>query len=351
VAVVEVLVRPRDEGDRAGARERIQAAARHVLVRFVDRRDEDMGALGGGAAENIVPEVEALLYAVAGDVAAGAAVDVESVRAVAKRVVARVAAREYRLYLRSYDEGLADFAGHAANVAMMTAAMLLEASYPEAICADAAAAALLHDTGQLLLPESVRGKPEPLLDARGKHLYRHHPFLGARALLTGGCPPLWIAAALEHHRGMDGHGYPALLSASPPHEAVGMLSLANYVDNKRASIGGRANSPDDALGQALSLADRYFDASAIALFMRALGLYPPGTTVELSDGAYAVVTRANPTDARRPEVELLFGERKGRRFELREFDTVERRYVRSIVRAVPPPIVPLEPEEPHPALD
>jgi HD-GYP domain-containing protein (c-di-GMP phosphodiesterase class II) len=328
---------PRD-GEEAAARDRIRACTKHVLVRFLEVKGDE-GGKQGSSVDYVVPEIEALLYSVQGEIESGEAIDLAAVRATAKRLFGRIAARDYRLYLRSYEEDLADFAGHAVNVAMMSGAMLLEAGLPDASVIEGVAAALLHDIGQLLLPENIRGKPEPLLDAAGKSLYRHHPFLGARALLAGGCPSLWVAVALEHHRGVDGMGYPSLQTPAAPHEAVTVVSLANYIDDKRTSLGGHANTPDGALGEALSLAGRYFDGEAIKYFMRGVGVYPPGTVVELSDGAYAVVTRANPNDARRPEVELILGETARRRYELREFDTVEQRFYRSIVRAAPPPLV------------
>jgi HD-GYP domain-containing protein (c-di-GMP phosphodiesterase class II) len=330
------------------ARERIRESSKHVLVRFLEWGGDDDGRLGAAGDHYAVPEVEALLYAVVADIEAGSRVDLETVRATSRRLLARVASREYRLSLRSYDEDLADFAGHAANVAMMTGAMLLESGVPQAAAVEGVAAALLHDIGQLLLPEDVRGKPEPLLDARGKSLYRRHPFLGARALLAAGCPSLWVAVALEHHRGVDGQGYPALQASTPPHEAVTIVSLANYLDDKRTSLAGGAATPDGALGQALSLAGRYFDPDSITLFLRGVGLYPPGTVVELSDGSYAQVTRSNPNDPRRPEVEILFGAHARRRHELRDFDLADQRFVRSVLCAVPPPIVEVvEDEEPE----
>jgi hypothetical protein len=86
------------------------------------------------------------------------------------------------------------------------------------------------------------------------------------------------------------------------------------------------------------LLGKYFDGRCITLFMRALGIFPPGTTVELSTGESAVVTRVYAGEPLRPRVRLLFGHDAGKRFDLREFDALERRYARSIVRAITPPL-------------
>src|SRR5262249_55801089 len=144
------------------------------------------------------------------------------------------------------------------NVAMMTAAMALEAGYPERTCVDVTAAALVHDVGHMLLPEAIRGLPEPLVEEAARPVFRNHTFAGASGLLYAGCHPLWVATALEHHRGADGQGYPKLESKDPPHELVRIVALANYFDRKRTLLGGVADDPEIALQRALELEEKYF---------------------------------------------------------------------------------------------
>src|SRR5205085_8843755 len=129
----------------------------------------------------------------------------------------------------------------------------VEARIEQNEAADIVAAALLHDVGKLALPVSIRHIPEPLLDDSARAIFRNHSFAGARLLLGWGCPPLWVAAALEHHRGVDGKGYPSLQSI--PHPFVRFVALANFVDCKRTRLAGRDGSPeaDDALRLAAGL--------------------------------------------------------------------------------------------------
>jgi hypothetical protein len=220
----------------------------------------------------------------------------------------------------------------------MTAAMAYEAHFPEPVCVELAGAALLHDVGLLLLPASIRGIPEPLLDERARKQYRHHPFLGARALLAGSCPALWVAVALEHHRGVDGGGYPAFGSTAAPHELVRIVSLANFFDDKRAELNGKVDSPPEVLRMASALEKRYFDPKTLGLFMRAFGLFPPGTVVELSDRQAAIVTRANPGHLLRPEVEILSGPNASKHVDLKALNAIERKHELSIVGAIVPPL-------------
>lgn len=322
--------------DRGHARERLQTQLPHVLLRFAELR-ENKTEDEAERADNLVPGARELLASVEAVVIRGGRVDLKAIRKVARGVLDACVGRTAPLQLRSHDPG-DDGPGHAANTAIMTCAMLLEAGVTDEICVDGTAAALLHDVGCALLPQEVRETPEPLLDEQARKVYRFHPILGARALLLAGAPGTWVEVALQHHRGVDLHGYPALDSDRPPHELARIVGLANFVERKRTSLAGAFEEPEAAMAQCTALLGKYFDGRCIALFMRALGIFPPGTTVELSTGDSAVVTRVYAGEPLRPRVRLLFGHDAGKRLDLREFDALERRYARSVVRAIAPPL-------------
>jgi HD-GYP domain-containing protein (c-di-GMP phosphodiesterase class II) len=333
--------------DRGHARERLQAQLPHVLLRFAELR-ENKTEHEAERADNLVPGAREVLASVEAVVARGGRIDLKAIRKVARGVLDACVARAAPLQLRSHDPA-DDGPGHAANTAIMTCVMLLEAGLTDEICVDGTAAALLHDVGCALLPQEVRGTPEPLLDDEARKIYRFHPILGARALLLAGAPGTWVEVALQHHRGVDLHGYPALDSDRPPHELARIVALANFVERKRTSLAGAfmESEPEATMAQCTALLGKYFDGRCIALFMRALGIFPPGTTVELSTGDSAVVTRVYVGEPLRPRVRLLFGHDAGKRLDLREFDALERRYARSIVRAIAPPLaVPARPARP-----
>jgi len=137
---------------------------------------------------------------------------------------------------------------------------------------------------------------------------------------------------------VDGKGYPTFGVSTAPHELVRLVSLANFFDDKRTLLPAKRDAPIDVLRSAFALEGRYFDRTTLGLFLRALGAFPPGTTVELSDRQAAVVTRVNPSDTMRPEVRILLGARAGRRVDLKTLNAVERRHELSIVRAILPPL-------------
>ncbi len=320
-------------------REHAQAYLTNVLLRFAGITVDD--ALVGAGAQwgSFIPYVREALLNAARALANDAPLDKLGILAIANQIVHYCTARAVDIQQRSWTRSIDDLAAHATNVAMMTAAMAIESGYQQRTCVDVTAAALLHDIGHLLLPEEIRGIPEPLLDPSRVPIFRNHTFAGASMLLGAGCSPLWVVAAFEHHRGVDGEGYPALERKEAPHELVRIIALANYYDRKRTRLHGRGAEPEEVLQMALALEERYFGRPLLRRFLRVLGVFPPGTTVELSNRQPAIVTKANPADPWRPQVQLLRGPQVGRHAELREMDLKDGRHHLSIVRAISPPLL------------
>jgi HD-GYP domain-containing protein (c-di-GMP phosphodiesterase class II) len=337
--LAESLTAPADPGDPRAARERITSTLGHVLVRFVALRDVERSDYDREEASRreIEPLVVKILEHVTIQIRARGSIDHAFVRGVAASIVEAIDARTFALRTRRFDEGALDLAGHSTNVAVMSAAIAREARLSQAITVEITCAALLHDVGELLLPEALQGVPYPLLDERGQRYARHHPLLGARALLDAGCPALWVATALDHHRGVDGRGYPPL-EGSIPHDATRIVSIANYIERTRIPLGDdlASDAPEAAVRGAMALAGRYFDPAWLEVAVRAIGVFSPGTVVELTDGHPAMVTRVNARDPLRPEVRILFGDEAGMRVDLAAWNVRERKFDRSIVRVLLP---------------
>ncbi len=330
-------------------REAAQQNLTHILLRFAEVRTHDKEQAYEVHAAALLPSVQRLLDHVVQSFANEQTADLTQIRALARRIVSACSSRSYTLLPRCYVPGIDDQAAHATNVAMMTASLALAGRVPEPVVVEITAAALLHDIGTLLSPVAIRGMPEPILDPQQRGVFRNHPVIGAWALLTCGCPPLWISVALEHHRGIDGAGYPTLDSRTPPHELVRTVSLASFFDRKRTLLDGRVDDPDTAIRQASELEASYFGPPLVTRFLRTFGIYPPGTIVELSDRQAALVTHASPYDPARPHVRLLTGPNADRPVDLRHRNVVEGRHELSIARAILAPLArrdPLEQESP-----
>lgn len=160
-------------------------------------------------------------------------------------------------------------------------------------------AALLHDIGLGALNPSLVRNP-----ARNRHeeaIYQTHCRLGADQLgaLGATVPPAVVQAALSHHEREDGRGYPRGLRGAEIPLIAKIVGIVNRFDNLTNPTDQRAAvSPAEALGVMWARERPAFDEVLLQAFIRTMGIYPPGTLVQLSDGRCGVVVAAAPPHAR-----------------------------------------------------
>ncbi|MFO1398150.1 MAG: DUF3391 domain-containing protein [Burkholderiales bacterium] len=188
------------------------------------------------------------------------------------------------------------FAAHALSV--MTLSLLLgkQARLPEEALHALGVAALLHDIGQLAINPSILKNPE-----RNRHeeaIYQTHCALGVESVQRGGRVSQSLTQAiLHHHEHYDGSGYPDHLSGEQIHIAARVIAVANRFDNLANPMNNRhALSPSEALSRMWVREKHWFDPVLLQLFVRAMGVYPPGTVVQLDDGRLGTVVISATAD-------------------------------------------------------
>lgn len=110
----------------------------------------------------------------------------------------------------------------------------------------------------------------------------------------------------NHHERHDGSGYPNGLAGEEIPVFARIVGLADAYDamtNHRSYA--EALSPYDAMRELYELRDIKFQAEMVEEFIRALGMYPVGTLVELNDGRVAVVVSENKANRLRPKLLVL----------------------------------------------
>jgi len=196
--------------------------------------------------------------------------------------------------------------GNAAHsLSVMTLSLLLgkQARLPAEALRALGVGALLHDIGKNGISSSILRNT-----ARNKHeeaLYQTHCRVGYESALRAGklAPPM-LAAILHHHERMDGKGYPDGISGKALHVAARIVGIADRFDSLSNPIDPRrALSPAEALATMWTKEQSAFDSVLLQLFVRAMGVYPPGSIVMLSDGRYgAVVSSASAEKPLSPQV-------------------------------------------------
>jgi len=189
---------------------------------------------------------------------------------------------------------------HALNV--LTLSMLLgkKAGLGEGELADLAMAALAHDAGKVQVPPQILKTCQ-----RKKHeedFFRQHVMFSAQLAAQSGVfnkESLTIIA--DHHEALDGSGWPRAKRDSP--RSARILALVNRYDNLCTPEAQDATPlmPAEALARMFRLEGSKFDPALLSMLIKLLGVYPPGTVVQLNDGTLALVVAPGP-DSLRPQV-------------------------------------------------
>ncbi len=165
---------------------------------------------------------------------------------------------------------------------------------------------LLHDVGKMLVPEEILNKPGKLSDAEFG-IMQSHTTHGHRILSEEKDVPEIIAdTALYHHERIDGNGYPeSLIGSKIPTYArlIAIVDAYDAITSDRCYKEGM--SPLDALRIIYNSRDSFFDKDLVEAFIRMVGVYPPGSLVELSTGETGIVVENSPNHRLKPLVMLL----------------------------------------------
>ena len=211
-------------------------------------------------------------------------------------------APELALHVMGDKTGSEELYFHSLNVTMLSMMVAREIKLPQEVVGTLGMGALFHDIGQKEIPKKILMKLEPLTQAE-QHLYEMHCQYGVEIgkHLQFSAPVLKIIQ--EHHEFFDGSGYPQKLKG----ESIGLLSrivvLANHYDKLCNPINiTNALTPHEALSIMFARLRNKFDPKLLQIFIHCLGVYPPGTIVQLSNGVIGMVATVNTLKPMKPMI-------------------------------------------------
>ena len=207
---------------------------------------------------------------------------------------------------------LSDAAGdqaalHAMNVTVISLLMGRSFNLAPADMLDLGVGAMLHDIGKLELPERAHHRDDRLSSVELRQ-YEDHVARGvllARKMGLSGGATLVIA---QHHEHADGSGFPLRLNTDRMTAAARIVSLVNRYDKlcnpqlPAHALAPHALTPHEALALLFAQGKTRFDSAILGALIRMLGVYPAGSTVQLTDDRYALVVGVNSSRPLRPRV-------------------------------------------------
>ncbi|MGL4446638.1 MAG: HD-GYP domain-containing protein [Shewanella sp.] len=191
------------------------------------------------------------------------------------------------LTLVGNDEKGVSVTQHGISVAVLALMIGHALDLPQRELRDIAFGSLFHDIGKLKVPDVIRRKRLPLTSHEANYL-QMHPNFGYDMLNRSGLFPKEVLdIVLHHHEFIDGSGYPDGLTGHKIPLTTQIVSLAN--DYEKQLNGLETSSPQVALGYLFKHRASKHSEALIAILVKILGIYPPGTIVKLSDDCVAKV--------------------------------------------------------------
>ena len=193
-------------------------------------------------------------------------------------------------------------ASHCLNVAVVSLMLGRQLAIPANVLMELGVGALMHDVGKIALPDRVRLAHDDF-NAGEAALYRDHV---AQGLILGRRMGLSADAQLviaQHHELADGSGFPSALMLPRMSLPARIVALVNRYDNLfNAASPAQSITPHEALSRLFAQCRSKFDETLLSGFIKMMGIYPPGSVVQLSDDRFAMVMTVNAAHPLKPRV-------------------------------------------------
>lgn len=196
--------------------------------------------------------------------------------------------------------------GHSVRVATLAVFAGTKMNLSEQTLLKLGTAGLLHDVGKSKIPEEILFKPGRLT-AEEFAIIQDHARLGVEILLAQeNTNELDIAGAWGHHIRYDGKGYPTQPSWGVQHPLTSLLQICDVFEALTAIRPYKAPMTPQAAFTVMLADEGAFHPTLLAAFISAVGLFPPGNIVLLSDGSRGTVVAVGQ-EIDRPKVEITHG--------------------------------------------
>ncbi len=191
---------------------------------------------------------------------------------------------------------------HALNVTIISLLLGKACGLGKEALADLGAGALLHDIGKMQLPDRLRWYDSHFLAAE-KEMYQEHVAHGVDLGRKMGLAKGVLLIVGQHHEYADGSGYPGHTKDDHLVSASRIVSLVNHYDNMcNPGNSSMAVTPHEALSLMFANLKSKFNVATMSSFIRMMGVYPPGSVVQLNNERHALVVSVNSSRPLRPSV-------------------------------------------------
>ncbi|MGQ7843559.1 HD-GYP domain-containing protein [Granulosicoccus sp. 3-233] len=196
-------------------------------------------------------------------------------------------------------------AQHSLNVAALSIIIAKSMNMNNRELEDVGVCGMLHDVGKTSVSEEVLNKPGPLDEAEMAEMQKHTRYgrdilLSTKSVMSGAAD-----VAHSHHERPDGQGYPRRLPDDSIPMYARIVAIAEAYDTMTINQPYRAAfSPSDAIQELYAQRGKQFDEDLVIRFIDSVGIFPPGSIVEMINREVGIVL-SNTSDKLRPRVIMI----------------------------------------------
>jgi len=259
------------------------------------------------AAHNLMLDLNSAIEETSFNLRVGKGLDIKKTKQVASQVVNSVIRNPNTLvWLTQLKEKGQYVYGHSLRSGILAAVFGRHLGITEEPLEILVSGVLLADIGKTKINRKLLNKAGEYTDEE-KEIFKSHVELGVELLASD--PNIdhnILTIAETHHERFDGSGYPYGLVGD---EIPAFGQIAGIVDTFDAMTSkkpyGQVFTSSQAMEWLYKQRNKLFSAKLVDEFIQAIGLYPAGTVVQLSDGSTGLVLSHNKTKRLKPEVLLI----------------------------------------------
>ncbi|EHK9577653.1 HD-GYP domain-containing protein [Vibrio parahaemolyticus] len=207
------------------------------------------------------------------------------------------------LHLMNGKNEFEDIYFHSLNVAVIAMMIGRAKGYSAKQLKELSFAALFHDMGKIKIPTVILRKQVPLTEPETNYLKLHTKYGLDLANQIEGFPEPAKTVIAQHHELRDGSGYPEGLKGDEIDELAQIVIVANAFDNLcHTPIASEQKIPYTALSHLYKNCKHLYKEENLNILIKFMGVFPPGTVVQLSNNMVGLVISVNASNLLFPNV-------------------------------------------------
>lgn len=207
------------------------------------------------------------------------------------------------LHLMNSKNEFDDIYFHSLNVAVIAMMIGRAKGYSAEQLKELSFAALFHDMGKVKIPTAILRKQAPLTDPEANYLKLHTKYGLDLANQIEDFPETAKIVIEQHHELRDGSGYPKGLRGDEINEIAQVIIVANAFDNLcHTPITADQKIPYTALSHLYKNCKHLYKEENLNILIKFMGVFPPGTVVQLSNNMVGLVISVNGSNLLFPNI-------------------------------------------------